>query len=348
MLDLDKMAVPLEGNNPAGVNLEYDPLYLELETLATGTPASEMGGSIIEGREPDWKKLSKNCLELWKKTRDLRVASYLVAAQTTVEGLPAFVPAFKLLCFLVRDMWDTFYPHLDPDYDNDPIERLNILALLSPEPGAFSDSVMFIARFREIKLIPSLKYTLRDLLVSQGEIEVGAGKAVDLALLKAEVMNAPVETVQAQSALALEAKTHIETLCKEMNDRMQGVAILSMVSLSREVQKLITFYASVKTVDGGGAEETEAVPVDGSLPAAGALRTSVNLAGYRAASREEALLLLRKGAEYFQRQEPNSPIPLLVNRALRISEMNFLDLIAEIVPDALSRGRDIMGVRDGS
>jgi type VI secretion system protein ImpA len=67
--------------------------------------------------------------------------------------------------------------------------------------------------------------------------------------------------------------------------------------------------------------------------------------GYQANTRADALLLLKKGAEYFQRQEPNSPIPLLVNRALRFSDMNFLDLIEDMMPDALSRGRDILGIR---
>jgi type VI secretion system protein ImpA len=56
-------------------------------------------------------------------------------------------------------------------------------------------------------------------------------------------------------------------------------------------------------------------------------------------------LLLKKGAEYFQTQEPNSPIPLLINRALRFSEMNFIELIEDMVPDAVSRGRDILGIK---
>jgi type VI secretion system protein ImpA len=56
-------------------------------------------------------------------------------------------------------------------------------------------------------------------------------------------------------------------------------------------------------------------------------------------------LLLKKGAEYFQNQEPNSPIPQLVNRALRFSEMSFIELVRDIAPDALSRGQDILGIK---
>jgi type VI secretion system protein ImpA len=86
----------------------------------------------------------------------------------------------------------------------------------------------------------------------------------------------------------------------------------------------------------------DAAPAAVEAPAGG----SFNLAAYKPASRADALLLLRKGAEYFQRQEPNSPIPLLINRALRFSEMNFIDLLEDIVPDALSQGKTILGIRD--
>jgi predicted component of type VI protein secretion system len=106
MIDAEELAVSL-GGNPAGENLEYDPLYVEMETLAVAIPATEMGESVIEGRGPDWKKLGKNCLELWKKTRDLRVASYLTVAETALYGLAA---GFKLLGFLVTSLWEEMYP----------------------------------------------------------------------------------------------------------------------------------------------------------------------------------------------------------------------------------------------
>ena len=65
----------------------------------------------------------------------------------------------------------------------------------------------------------------------------------------------------------------------------------------------------------------------------------------KARNRSEALLLLRKGCEYFQTAEPTSPVPFLVNRALRMAEMNFMDLLSEIAPDSVDRGRDILGIK---
>ena len=351
MIPLETMAIPLEGENPAGANLEYDPLYMEMDSLSVTVPDSQMGESIIEGRGPDWRKLKENCLNLWGSTRDLRVASYLTVAETAENGLEDCLASFKLILFLAKDMWDTMHPQLDPDDGNDPTERLNILVMLSPEPGAFNDPVMFISRFRALNLVPSMPYTLRDHLISINEFEAADGQTLDPHLITGELMRVPLEEVEKQAKLAVELRETVEAICITMDEKMQGSHSLNMNSLLAEINKLCKFYANYIQSAGGssselaqedtGAEDTPAQPAEATVRGA-----NINLSAYKPASRAEAVLLLRKGAEYFQRQEPNSPIPLLVNRALRFSEMNFIDLLQDIVPDALDQGKRILGVKE--
>ncbi|MDR2444511.1 MAG: type VI secretion system ImpA family N-terminal domain-containing protein [Spirochaetaceae bacterium] len=40
MIDAETLAVVLEGKDPAGQNLEYDPLYMEMDSLALNVPDS--------------------------------------------------------------------------------------------------------------------------------------------------------------------------------------------------------------------------------------------------------------------------------------------------------------------
>ena len=345
MINAEELTVVLEGE-PAGQNLEYDPLYLELDALAMEVPDSVMGESKVQGRDPDWKKLSKNCLELWKKTRDLRVAVYLVIAEAITGGLAGLVEGLKVPVFLVKELWDSFYPRLDPEYDDDPLERLNVLSMLSPQEGSINDPVMFIPRFREIRLVPSLKYTLRDLLISLNEIEVSDDKAIDPKILRAEIMNVGVAEIEGQAALVKEGQDLIAELCEAMNSKMKDYT-LDMSALTRELNRLHTFYKShLESLTSSSGEAPEAIS-DSAAPSntAPAPGEKVSLLSYRAATRAEALLLLKKGAEYFQSQEPNSPIPQLIDRALRFSEMSFMELLEDIAPDALSRGRDILGIK---
>ena len=136
-----------------------------------------------------------------------------------------------------------------------------------------------------------------------------------------------------------------------MNEKMEGGYSLNMSALQKELKRFQTFYsrfteAFAEQDADAAAEEASA----GEAPVEAVSRPKIknnfsDLASIRATTRAEALLLLKKGAEYFRSEEPTSPVPYLIERALRLSEMNFMDLLADIAPDALSRGRDILGVR---
>jgi type VI secretion system protein ImpA len=351
MITLEELAVPLEGENPAGENLEYDPQYLELDALAVTVPDSEIGDSKIEGHGADWKKLRETCLDLWGKTRDLRVASYLVIAETSMGGFADLGESLKLVRFLIRDLWEAMYPRLDPDDDNDPTERLNILAMLAPDSGSLTEPIMFISKLRTHRLVPALPYTLRDYLISINELEAADGQGVDPNLITGELMNIPREDLEAQAAVVRGIQETLQGICADADEKLAGGNSLDMASLTREIDRLGKLYGTCLNANGeaeaGEATEAEGVETGGEAPA-GFGQQAMNLGSYKPATRADALLLLRKSSEYFQQHEPNSPIPLLVNRALRFSEMNFIQLIEDIVPDALSRGREIMGIKEES
>jgi type VI secretion system protein ImpA len=176
-------------------------------------------------------------------------------------------------------------------------------------------------------------------MIASGEIETA--KKVDGKLIQAELMNAPIAEIEQARNLVFEVKELLDLLCKNVNEKIGENYNLSMDSLAREAGRLLSFYDQYLNSfadDKVLSPETEADKQQGGV-------SPVNLS-QKASSRMEALLMLKKGAEYFQQEEPSSPIPLLVNRALRFSEMGFLDLLQDIAPDAVNRGRDIFGVKE--
>lgn len=63
-------------------------------------------------------------------------------------------------------------------------------------------------------------------------------------------------------------------------------------------------------------------------------------------SRKDALALIEKCRVYFQKKEPTSPVPFLLQRALNMADMNFIELLGEIDSSALERGREQLGVKN--
>ena len=350
MLDLEKMLSFVPGDAPAGKLEEYSPLYLQLDVLARGKPASTMGDSIIEGTDPDWYGLRNACLKLWETTRDLRVAMYLAIAEFSLDGLKGFSDALAVTEYLVEHLWADFFPKLDPDDDNDPTERLNIFAMISPPSRSYSDPLMFISKFRLLKLVEGKRYTLRDLLILNGELDVSE-ETIDPVLFQGEMRSVPIDEMRQHKELVVQIVARLDHITELVNGYLPGGEGPVFADLKGELKTLQNFYDNyLLSPDAGAAEEPAETDVSGAVDAAsgGPVRRSAeafDLNRFVPANRAEALLMLKKSAEYFQMTEPTNPVPLLVDRALRMANMSFLDLLGEVEPGALEKGREIFGVR---
>ncbi len=336
-------------DNKSGVNCEYENEYIELDTLAVEVPESEYGDSLKEARGPDFNKLGANCLSLWEKTRDLRVATFYTIAATCTVGLEGFKQGLSVIDYLIEDMWQEFYPQLDPDDDNDPTERINILHMLSPKAGSYNDPIKFITHLRNIKLFDSLAYTFRDYLIVQGTLD--AETDIDPMLFQAEVHGVPLEIVQKKIELVDAIDALLEKISSQMNEKMGDSGYITLDSLQNEIKLLKKFY----TVFAGGSAQT--APAADTAPAASAVsvaapvqtaavqRTAVtDIKSYIVSDRGDALMLIKKCSDFFSRTEPTSPLPFLLNRALRMADMNLLDIMKEIDENSVTRVREQLGI----
>jgi type VI secretion system protein ImpA len=64
-------------------------------------------------------------------------------------------------------------------------------------------------------------------------------------------------------------------------------------------------------------------------------------------SRQDAIAALDAVAEFFRRTEPSSPIPLFLDRAKRLVSKDFLEVLADVAPDAVAQARTAGGLRLG-
>jgi type VI secretion system protein ImpA len=64
-------------------------------------------------------------------------------------------------------------------------------------------------------------------------------------------------------------------------------------------------------------------------------------------SRQDAIRSLDAVADFFRHAEPSSPIPLLLERAKRLVSKDFLEVLADIAPEAVAQARAAGGLREG-
>jgi type VI secretion system protein ImpA len=54
-------------------------------------------------------------------------------------------------------------------------------------------------------------------------------------------------------------------------------------------------------------------------------------------SREDVVMLLDKICGYYERNEPSSPLPLLLQRCRRLAALSFVDIVKDLAPAALQQ-----------
>jgi type VI secretion system protein ImpA len=65
---------------------------------------------------------------------------------------------------------------------------------------------------------------------------------------------------------------------------------------------------------------------------------------YSVETRQEAVRAIELVCAYLERSEPTNPAQLLLRRAARVIDKNFLQLVRELAPDAVKDVARIMGV----
>src|SRR5690348_10469940 len=119
VIDVAALLEPISADAASGEPIEYDAQYLELETVARGKPEQEVGDTFIPAEEPDWREVERLALELCGRSKDLRVAVYLLRAELRLAGLVGLKESLELIHGYVSRHWDSVHPQLDPEDDND-------------------------------------------------------------------------------------------------------------------------------------------------------------------------------------------------------------------------------------
>lgn len=337
MIDIDELLTPVSPQDPCGEDLSYDTAMQELETVLLGKPETQFS----QAEEPRWDDVRNRCVELLRRSKNLRVAVILCVSLLRAEGLAGFRDGLTVIHGLLHRYWDSLYPRLDPDDNNDPTERANILASMVTPLGSFDDPMQFLRRLREAKLSDSAlagRFSLDEIAPSSAGKE-SAVPPVDPARVQAAFRDTAPEKL-AKVATALTEATATAKALDEFLTTTIGAGrapdwaplLVTLGDLRRAIEP---FTGGLDTSE-AGAEVVAGAAVASHAPAAapGTLQ-----------SRKDVVQALERICEYYNRAEPSSPVPLLLKRAQRLAEMNFLEIISDLSPEALAPVQNVTGAK---
>jgi type VI secretion system protein ImpA len=350
-LDLADWLGAVDDTAPAGPNLEFDPDFGALERAAQGEPERQAGDTVVPAKEPEWKVVEAQATALMERTRDLRVLGHLAVARLHLAGLPAYAEVLALVRQLLEARWDELHPQLDPEDDNDPTLRATSLLRLA-------DPVLVLRHLRDLPLARSPRlgrYSWRDISIATGAItdDTRAEKPTETQVRSAFQDSDPAFPASMRAAAAAAAEA-VAAIPRAFDDKAGVGTGPNFADLSKLLSEIIRFIDRFAVVPAATEAAAPPDPVDsGAAPAAVSGAPAQRAFGPVTAAaltevtnRADALRLLDLACQYYRRYEPSSPLPLLIDRAQRLAEKNFLEILRDLAPDGVMQAQNIVSGRE--
>ena len=354
-VDVEQLLEPISPDQPCGENLEYDADFGKLERAAQPVAAQQIGESVVEGQEPEWKTVLGLAQDLMPRTKDLRVAVLLTRALLHTKGFPGFREGLAVLRGLVERYWDEVHPQLDPDDDLDPTLRVNTLINLCDQENCLQ--AVFAAPLMSSAVLGSVTY--RDYLLASGEISPRADEEPrEMSVIEGVFLNEDADQLQQQAETlqgALEDVRAIEEAITAAVGAGQSVGFEPLESPLNKMSRLLQGYVEQRGI--GAAEEESYGDFDsGSDVGDGSFDADVGDSGTEGRTsrrpppadeinnRDDVIRMLDKICKYYDEHEPSSPVPLLLKRAKRVAAMTFLELLRELTPAGVEQAEALGGI----
>ena len=334
-INIDKLLEPVSEDSPCGEDLEYEPEFGELERAVQGKAGHEMGDTKIDAEPPNWNEVAELAESLFERSKDLRIATHLTHAKLNLDGLPGLASGLDLINKMLQQYWDNVHPELDAEDDNDPTLRMNSLMPLN-------SAEEFVASLDRTILVSSKvlgRFSMRDMRLANGEITLAEGDDTaipDPAHIDGAFLECDTDDLTANSDACSQCVDTLKELEEFARDKVG-------IEFSPDVSALTAGLAAIHGMyrEQLSRRGVELDPVEGE--AGGEAGPKPEVSG-EINSRDDAIRVLDRVCEYFRKNEPSSPVPLLLQRAKRLISKDFMEILRDLTPQGVSEAEIIGGV----
>jgi len=346
-MDLAVLLQSKSDDSPSGENLEYDPVFTEMELAAQPGEEVQVGDEIHAAEDPEYAEVREKALQVLERSHDLRAAVFLAdAVLHGDDGLTGFADVTGYIRGCLEEFWDSCHPELDED-DGDPTMRINAVQDLCGQPGGMGGPSPAYRSLRRVALTDSRgfgRFSLRDIEVAEGQVTAPSDMDTipDTAGISAAFQDTDDAVLEGLLDAAKRAEENVRAISDVFSERTpgQGPELDPLIKLTRQIVKRLSDYVGDEgSADEGEAGEAADGPSDG--PAAGGGRP---MGGINSPS--DVSNALDRIIAYYRRAEPSSPLPLLLERAKRLVNADFLTIMQDMAPGGIDNVHLIGGIED--
>lgn len=331
LIDIDALLAPVPGDDPAGESLPFA-IRQQLDEAR-----KEINPELFDADDPlcpdepkpaDWRAIIRVSQDtLTKTSKDLLVTARLLEALVKEHGFAGLRAGLELQRRLMADCWDRIYPSIE---DGDlEVRAAPFNWLDDPDRGA-----RFPTTIRAAPLVQHDGTAFSWLTWRQ----LQDGKST----LKGEDFDKAIEATSYGQCKALVddmtgSVAELNQLCAALQARL-GEFTPGMTEVRRALDECLVLGQQILKKKPAPLDEAPAEAPAGAEPEAGgepAAAAAPARAGgvQRMLNRDDVYRQLNDAAKLLEKLEPHSPIPYLIQKAIKLGAMPFPLLIKALIRD---------------
>ncbi|WP_338283464.1 type VI secretion system protein TssA, partial [Escherichia coli] len=339
--ETDTLLLPVIGESPVGDDIEYDPVYNEIREARQNDPdyMSQGEWALSEPRRADWRKVKKLCeTALRNKSKDLQISCWYVESLTHLYALEGMRSGLEYLAKFISQYWTTCWPSQEEGHeirysklvrlDIDLSEYLKAYPLLEDKEITLSKWYKALAFEYGTSLSENGKKILieseGDHSVESFKKSVGKYPPSKISEQFIQFSDLPDKIDEIESFYFFHTHEDIHNIFSKTRHAISEIIELLNRFLLQEVQDNNS-VSQFSAAQDRRETKKDFIKVEKKTFCA-ALTTAID----KDMSRDKAIEQLERIAIFFRQSEPTSPVPYLLERAVRWSTMTMSEWLEEL------------------
>ena len=326
----DDLLNPIAGDNPAGVDLRYDPIYDKIKEARREDDDAPQGEWQHARKLADWPLVIKLAGEaLATRTKDLQLAVWLGEAMLRREGFGSFRATLDVTRGLIDRFWDHVYPVVedgDVEMRAAPLEWLGLRLEVPVKSVPLNRAGHSYFQYAEARSIGTEQDADADAAKRARREEAIAARKPTIEEFEKAFAETPKVWVKQLASDVDATLASLQSLDDLSREKFGDAApsFLKLRDVLQEEQRVVGQLLAKKLEQ--DPDPVQAAPVaaaaDGAAGAAlGGAADGGRLLSAEPADRNDAASRVISAARFLRRTEPLSPAAYLMLRALRWGEL---------------------------
>lgn len=369
-LEIELLLSPISSDQPCGQDLSFSNEFHAIKIAKTqDDPLLDQGDWVAEPKQADWHFVEQKSIEiLTGKSKDLRLLGWLLEAWSNLYGFEGTAKALELMHQTLNEYWTQLHPEIE---EEDLDQRLGLLQ------GSINHLIPLIKQVAIVN-VPSFSLSDYEALLRQKnhllkQVESytdDTNSSQILEQFEQSLFNTS-KSFQYQNYQNFSAILAEWSILKSVLDTLMGLDAPSFAAIDTQLENIHTSLKKLyktdvftqpvmatQTSESSAATTitTQALSFTQHKEQEIDMHTVHPSKGFQVqpqnhlANREQAMRVLQEISDYFQANEPHSPVSYMLQKTIKWSQMPLHEWLNQVIKNEnpLHNVQELLGVQQAN